>query len=561
MTLNKPMPDAILEVVEEVGTTRTVHITETPFRVGRSGGGKNHLALEDGRISRQSASIRFEDGQFYLEDLGQRRGLFLNGSKVIEPLPLRDGDVVTFGNAESINLVFRSGPKKESLTNLLSRLDQTAAADETGDRDLRQLSLLLEATALLQAHMPIQEVLGAMVDRAITVTEADRGVLLEADSERQLRPLVARRRGGFNLPVNSVEASKTATDHALAEHRGFIEQDVDLADESVRQAASIVNQQLRSVIAIPLHSMARTHSLDSTSVSSGGTLLGVLYLDSRRPAAFSGLDRQILDALAIEAASVIDNARMVEIERERRQMEQDLSIARDIQQRLLPKEFKKYPFFEVTGINDSCSSVGGDYFDLVDLGPERTAFVIADVAGKGLAAALLTAMIQGGFAGMSLTQDPTRLITHFNRYIWQRSEPNRYATVFMGLLDEQGRFDFINAGHHSALLVRNGDIEEPFQPDSFPVGMFPDAEFATRTSQLEPGDTLVMFTDGINEAVNEQGEEFGTEQLCEIVHSKAKASVEEIQEAILKAVSDFVRGADQADDMTLLILRYTGSSN
>ena len=104
-------------------------------------------------------------------------------------------------------------------------------------------------------------------------------------------------------------------------------------------------------------------------------------------------------------------------------MEQDLSIARDIQQKLLPKEFKKYPFFEVTGINDSCYSVGGDYFDLVDLGPERTAFVIADVAGKGLAAALLTAMIQGGFAGMSLTQDPTRLITHFNRYIWQRSEP------------------------------------------------------------------------------------------------------------------------------------------
>ena len=413
------MPDAILEVVEEVGTTRTVHITETPFRIGRSGGGKNHLALEDGRISRQSAG----------------------------------------------------------------------------------------------------------------------------------------------LPVNSVEASKTAIDHALAEHRGFIEQDVDLADESVRQAESIVNQQLRSVIAIPLYSMARVHSLDSTSLSSGGNLLGVLYLDSRRPAAFSGLDKQILDALAIEAASVIDNARMVEIERERRQMEQDLSIARDIQQRLLPKEIKQYPFFEVTGINDSCYSVGGDYYDLVDLGPERTAFVIADVAGKGLAAALLTAMIQGGFAGMSLTQDPTRLITHFNRYIWARSEPNRYATVFMGLLDEQGRFDFINAGHHSALLVRDGDVDEPFQPDSFPVGMFPAAEFATRTSQLEPGDTLVMFTDGINEAVDAKGEEFGTERLREVVLSNAGSSVQEIQQSILKAVSEFVHGADQADDMTLLILRYTGTVN
>ena len=152
------------------------------------------------------------------------------------------------------------------------------------------------------------------------------------------------------------------------------------------------------------------------------------------------------------------------------------------------------------------------------------------------------------------------MITHFNRYIWQRSEPNRYATVFIGLLDERGRFDFINAGHHSALLVRNGDVDEPFQAESFPVGLFPDAEFETRTSQLERGDTLVMFTDGINEAVNEAREEFGAERLREVVHANAKASVKEIQVSILKAVSDFVRGADQADDMTLLILRYTGSS-
>ena len=131
----------------------------------------------------------------------------------------------------------------------------------------------------------------------------------------------------------------------------------------------------------------------------------------------------------------------------------------------------------------------------------------------------------------------------------------------MGLLDQQGQFDFINAGHHSALLVHNGEVDEPFQPESFPVGMFADAEFETRTSRMEPGDTLVMFTDGINEAVNENGEEFGTERLREVVHSNAKASVEAIQESILKAVSDFVHGADQADDMTLLILRYTGSGN
>ena len=136
-----------------MGTTRTVHLTETPFRIGRGGDGKNHLPLEDARVSRQSAVITFVDGEYCLEDAGQRRGLFLNGAKIDETQSLAEGDVITFGNVETINLVFRSGLKRESLSNLLSRMDQPDA-NETGDRDLRQLSLLLEATALLQAHMP-----------------------------------------------------------------------------------------------------------------------------------------------------------------------------------------------------------------------------------------------------------------------------------------------------------------------------------------------------------------------------------------------------------------------
>ena len=307
MTIETSIPDAVLEVVEEVGTTRTVHVTEFPFRIGRGGDGKNHLPLEDARVSRQSAVISFADGQFCLEDAGQRRGLFLNGAKIEEVQPLNEGDVITFGNVETINLVFRTGVKRKSLTNLLSRLDQPDG-DETGDHDLRHLSLLLEATALLQAHMPFEEVLGAMIDRAITVTEADRGLLLQSNDDGELEALVARRRGGFNLPRKSVIPSQTAIDHALSEHRGFIEQDVNLADDSVRQAQSIVNQQLRSVIAIPLYSLSRVHSMESTSVSPGGSVLGLIYLDSRRPAAFSGLDRQVLDALAIEAGSVIDRS-------------------------------------------------------------------------------------------------------------------------------------------------------------------------------------------------------------------------------------------------------------
>ena len=339
------LPEAALDVLEEGGAARSVAITESPFRIGRTGGdGKNSLILDDARISRQSAAITCKEGRFLLEDLGQRRGLFLNGRKVEKPEVLEEGDVITFANADNVSIVFRTGHERESLTNLLSRLDESTAG-ATIDRDLRQLNLLLEATALLQAHLPLAEVLGAMVDRAIAVTEADRGLLFEADSEGNLEPFVARRRGGFTLPPASVVPSQTAIEHALEQRRSFIEVDVNLAPESVREAASIVNQQLRSIVAIPLYSLARMQSMDSTSISTADSLLGLLYMDSRRPAAFSGLGIQVLDALAIEASSVIDNARMVKIERERKQMEQELGTAREIQHNLLPRELKNFGVF------------------------------------------------------------------------------------------------------------------------------------------------------------------------------------------------------------------------
>ena len=517
----------------------------------------NDLDVNDVRVSRKSASIVCRGNEYFIEDLGQRRGLFVNGVQVDGSVALSSGAVVTFSNTEAIQLVFRSGATQESLSDLLSRLG-TMGVNDTGDHDLRHLSLLLEATTLLQSRMPYLEVLGAMVDRAIMITEADRGLLLASDADGQREPVVARNRGGFNLPVKSVSPSETAINRALRERRGFIQKDIELADESVKNAASIVNQNLRSVIAIPLYAHAANAAADTTNISSGSSLLGLLYLDSRKPAAFSGLGTQVLDALAIEAASVMDNARMMERERERLQIEQDLTVAREIQQRLLPKGFKQYGFLDVSGLNQSCYSVGGDYFDVVELGAGRAAFVVADVSGKGLSAALLTAMLQGGFSGLTLTPDPTRLVNHFNQYVWTRSEPHHYATVFLCVMDDNGRAEFINAGHHSALLLRRTEVTAPFESECFPVSLFPEVEFRSRSAHLEPGDTLVMFTDGINEATDVHDEEFGMERLSEVVRSNAGQSAEVLQASILEAVTSFCRGAQQGDDMTLLIVRYLG---
>jgi sigma-B regulation protein RsbU (phosphoserine phosphatase) len=286
----------------------------------------------------------------------------------------------------------------------------------------------------------------------------------------------------------------------------------------------------------------------------------VLYLDSKRPTAFSKLDRQILDALAADAASILDNARLVERERERQRLEQEIGIARDIQQALLPKNLRDFPNLSVSGVNFPCLSVGGDYFDVFPLDEKRTAFLLADVSGKGLGAALLTTMLQGALSGMSLGTDPARTFNHVNRFLCDHAEVGRYATMFFAILEEGGKLEFINAGHPSPILLRQGRAEEAFTEGSFPVGLVPEAEFTTSSIQLETDDTLVLFSDGVTEAMDPEENLYGVGRLKEVLEGKHELALDEIQKVVLESVENFARGARQADDVTMLVVRYKASA-
>jgi serine phosphatase RsbU (regulator of sigma subunit) len=339
-----------------------------------------------------------------------------------------------------------------------------------------------------------------------------------------------------------------------------ITEDLAQADMDLQAAQSIVAQRLRAVVVIPLFAMSRAKTDESMVNIKRGDFLGVLYLDSRRPAAFSKLDRQILDALAADAASILDNARLVERERERQRLEQEIDIARGIQQGLLPHDFREFPHLAVTGFNLPCLSVGGDYFDVFPLGDGRTAFLIADVSGKGLGAALLTTMLQGALSGLTLGIDPARVLNHVNRFLCSHSEVGRYATMFFGILDEDGHMEFINAGHPSPFLIRRGAAEEAFTEGSYPVGLVPEAEYTSLCIKLEPGDTLVLFSDGVTEAMDPDDELFGVPRLKQVLNGQPECPLENIQKCVLEAVENFTRGAHQADDLTLLIVRYRATA-
>jgi sigma-B regulation protein RsbU (phosphoserine phosphatase) len=552
--------EAVLEVVSPDGARRYARVVQSPFLIGRGAETGNHLQLTDRRISRECAAIIVEGNKFHIEDRGQRRGLFVNNEKV-ESRELKDGDIITFGLEDSYEIVFRSSSaaSEQDLPHLLTRIENITSS-EPGSGGLRKLNMLLEATTLLHSQLPLDSVLGTMLDHAVSVTDADRGLLLEADAAGKLQVRFARRAGGMRLPPESLTPSQTAIQLALRQASPVITEDVAQADKDLQIAQSVVAQRLRSVVVIPLYAMSRANADESMVNVKRGQFLGVLYLDSRRPAAFSKLDRQILDALAADAASILDNARLVERERERQRMEQEINIARDIQQALLPRDFREYPHLSVTGINFPCLSVGGDYFDVFPLSDNRTAFLIADVSGKGLGAALLTTMLQGALSAMSLGTDPAIVFNHVNKFLCGHAEIGRYATMFFGILDQDGHLEFINAGHPSPILLRRGVAEEAFSEGSFPVGLVPEAEYTAVCLKLEPGDTMVLFSDVVTEAMDPEEELYGVPRLRELLNGRLECPLEDLQKCVLESVETFTRGASQADDLTLLIVRYRATA-
>ncbi len=559
MTEPSSLAHTFVEVIAPDQTSQTITVTHSPFLIGR-GETDNTVALTDGRISRRCAAIVMDDSGYHLDDLGNRYGVFVNGTKV-QQQPLRDGDRIGFGIDDSYHVIFHVGsapdvPAQPEVANLLTRIGTLSDLASSGTSGgLSKLNLLLEASSLLHSQLPLDSVLGSMLDHAISITHADRGLLIEPDEAGVMRVHLARSNKGDNLPLGAINPSQTAVNQALTKQSSVITEDLNLAGLDLKSAESVVVQGLRAVVAIPLYASSRAVA-DTGGDLKHGALLGVIYLDSRRIAGFSAIDRQILDALGGQAASILDNARLVEKERERQRLEQELSIARTIQQALVPHGLHDFPHLAVTGVHHPCTEVGGDYFDVVPVDEDRTAFLIADVSGKGLGAALLTTMLQGALSGLSMGADPVKVFNHVNKFLCRHNEVGRYATMFIGIVGRDGMLEYIKAGHPSPVLLRKGKVTELYSEGSFPVGLIPEADYESARMQLEPEDTLFLFSDGVTEAENPNHDLFEVSGLTKALEGKVDVPVETLQQSVLEAVSVFSRGASQSDDITLLVVRY-----
>ncbi|MGZ4821012.1 MAG: SpoIIE family protein phosphatase [Terriglobales bacterium] len=524
---------------------RRIVIDHTPFTIGRKT--DRDLHIPDSRVSREHASILSEGGRFYIVDQGGRSGVYVNRTKR-ERHALEANDRCDFG-LEDFYLVFNPTTPVATSSELLSQISMVPRGG--GGSELAQLRLFLEAARRLRTSGVLGDVIATLLDCSLKLTHAERGFVFLRGSDGALQMGAGRNMKGETL-TDDTTISRSLLNQAADSGSEFVIGDTsESADLAGR--VSIITHDLRTVIAIPLR---RTGAVENSpragsNKKSRNPILGVLYLDSRIASrGLSGVSQDILHAIAKEAAGLLENAQLVEVEEAARRYQQELSIAGTIQQRLMTVRIPDVPFAEVQGRNLPCQEIGGDFFDVVRT-PDALAVVLTDVSGKGVSAALLGSVIQGMLysqlaQGISLES----AVTAVHNFLCQKDVGEKYATMVLTRLWADGTLELLNCGHVPPRLVSRGKVTEPDNVNPA-IGLLPDVSFQSMRLQLQPGDRIFLTTDCVVEAENSEGEFFGYERLDH-------AALTEGFEGVFRAVKEFCGSSPLQDDCTVVELLYSG---
>jgi len=321
---------------------------------------------------------------------------------------------------------------------------------------------------------------------------------------------------------------------------------------------SVLRLDLRSVVCVPLVSV-RTGPVDATAITSAmSQTTGLLYLDSRNTVAdLSAGNRELLQTLALEASTILENARLLEAERHKQRIEDELRIARDIQQGLLPRSLPRLGWFRASGSSVPSHQVGGDYFDVRQAAGDAWSAVVADVSGKGVSSALLAALLQGAFClAPASPNSMEETVTRVSRLLIERTEGEKYATLFYAILSADGKLLWVNAGHCPPLVIRSDGSIVSLRADALPVGLLEGSTFPAHATELRPGDKVLVYSDGISEAQNAEEHYFGLKRIRDLAALHKASSADELHRALTEAVDSFTEESPQRDDMTLLVLEY-----
>lgn len=355
---------------------------------------------------------------------------------------------------------------------------------------------------------------------------------------------------------------------AVRVNKGFRGEELAvLQDEGLRQRLKQISQPALTskLVEDDLRTALQTNGVQllvpmmSQNVARGLVLLG----EKITKAEYLEDDVEFSSTLCNAAMISIENARLFKETLEKQKLEEELAIAREIQQRLLPKEAPELGDFELAAINIPTRQVGGDYYDYFPIDENRYLITIADVSGKGVPAALLMTNLQATLHAMTTTDVPfEQIVFRINNFVHQNTTMDKFITAFFAIFDQKsGTLTSISAGHNPPYLWHADGSFETLSEGGLLMGMFPNAPYKSETRQLRAGDWVVMYTDGVSEAMSAESEEFGEKRLEEIIRAGRDTSAAGLIEAISNAVKKHTEGAPQSDDITLVVLRCNCNEN
>ena len=523
------------------------------------------IVLDVGAVSRQHAHIVAEAGKYFVEDLHSRNGTFVNGQPIEQRQELSSGDEVAicdlafgffddtppppmaFNTLDGSSVSFMGFDEEQhSNSTIMSKLDLSSDSAHMLMQANPQVKLqaFLEITKSLSKALSIEDVLPNVLDSLFKIfLQADRGfIVLQDHKDSPLIPKAVK----FRRPdqEDSIRLSRTVIETVLEEKEAILSADAT-RDDRFQMSQSIADFHIRSMMCAPL-------------MNSEGESLGIIQIDTLdQRSRFSEHDLEVLAGVATQAGIAIQNAQLHEEALKRQAVDLDLRLAHRVQQGLLPSApptIKGYTFFD---FYEAANQVGGDYYDYIDVPNGRTGVVLADVSGKGVAAALLMARLSSDVRYCMATDDDLGdAISQLNNTFIRSGWDDRFVTLLAMILDpEKNLATVVNAGHMPP-VVRHADLsieEIGEEATGLPLGVVPDYAYQSFEFSMNEGDAIAMFTDGFSEAMNAEGELYGLERLRQRMAAKVP-NFSELGSSILGDVRNFVGGTAQSDDMCLVCL-------
>ena len=411
---------------------------------------------------------------------------------------------------------------------------------------LDHLTTLYQISMTMNSSLQFDEALANVIDAMMLATKAERGVLMGFDEETgSLRLLGARGVAGEQL-VKEEAYSTTIVNQVVSTRQPLLTNNA-MFDDRITPGQSIIMRGLRAILCAPMMAQDR--------------LVGVVYVDtSMRSGAFTEADRDLLSAIANQAGITLENSRLYTVAVEKGRLEHELNLAREIQQGLLPRRKPEVPGYEVEAVWQSAREMAGDFYDYFTLNEQSFGVVIADVSDKGAPSALFMAVARSmirsyAYAGLP----PRETLSQTNDLILDDAESGMFVTVYHSVFFKDGRSININAGHNPPVLYRAASRTASLMPQGGrAIGWFPSNPLSEVELKLEPGDVVVYYTDGLTDAENPNGENFGEARLSRVIEEAGTGSAADILQYILRAVDQFGQGIVPFDDLTLMVVRYVG---